>query len=81
MPKASPIYARDAVLLALGSAIRRARKERGLSQENLALATSIDRAYAGAIERGEQNVGVMHLARIACALDMTITELMMEAEL
>jgi transcriptional regulator with XRE-family HTH domain len=69
------------VLIALGGAIVRARKERGLSQEALAHETEIDRSYMGSIERGDQNIGVMHLARIAHALGMTITELFMEAAL
>ena len=81
MPIASPRHARHPVLVALGRAIRRARKERGVSQEGLAHDTEIDRSYMGSIERGDQNVGVMHLAKIAHALNMTITELVMEAEL
>jgi len=81
VPIASPRYARDPVLVALGEAIVRVRKQRGLSQEALAHDTGIDRAYMGSIERGDQNVGVMHLARIARALDVTITELFMEAAL
>lgn len=69
------------MLTALGSAIRQARQERDLSQEALANKTEIDRAYMGSIERGDQNIGVMHLARIAYALEMTVTELVMEASL
>ena len=69
------------MLVALGLAIRRARRERDVSQENLALLTEIDRSYMGSIERGDQNIGVMHLVRIAHALDMTVTELVMDAEL
>lgn len=69
------------MLIALGLAIRRARRERDVSQENLALLTEIDRSYMGSIERGDQNIGVMHLVRIAHALDMTVTELVMDAEL
>ena len=81
MPSASPNYVTNPFLVELGSAIRRARKERGISQEKLALETEIDRAYVGAIERGEQNIGVMHLVRIAYAMEMTLTELVMEAAL
>lgn len=80
MPNASP-HAHDPVLTALGEAIVRARKSRGFSQEALALKTEIDRSYMGYIERGAQNIGVLHLARIAYALEMTVTELVMEAEL
>lgn len=80
MPKDSP-YSSDPVLEALGHAIARARKERGISQEALAHTTEIDRAYMSALENGKQNMGVLHLARIAYALDMTVTELVMEAKL
>lgn len=69
------------MLVQLGLAIRRARDERGISQETLAADSHIDRAYMGHIERGNQNIGVIHLHRIATALQMTVTELVMEAEL
>lgn len=81
MPNASPNYVSNPILVELGQAIRRARLEREMSQEKLALVTEIDRAYVGAIERGEQNVGVMHLVHIAYAMEMTLTELVMEAAL
>lgn len=69
------------MLVALGGAIRRLRQARHVSQERLALETDIDRSYLGAIERGEQNVGVMHLWRICSALRITLAELMAEGEL
>ena len=69
------------MLIQLGLAIRRAREERGISQEALAADSHIDRAYMGHIERGNQNIGVIHLHRIAMALQMTVTELAMEAGL
>jgi transcriptional regulator with XRE-family HTH domain len=80
VPNRSP-RAPDPVLTAIGRAIVRARKERGFSQEALAHETEIDRSYMGSIERGDQNIGVLHLARIAHALNMTLTELVMEAAL
>ena len=80
MPNVSP-RAPDPVLTALGHAIVQARNERGVSQEALAHNANIDRAYMSAIERGKQNIGVLHLARISRALDMTMTELVMEAAL
>lgn len=81
VPAASNRYARNAVLLALGKAIREARRNRGISQESLALKAHIDRSYMGAIERGDQNIGIMHLTRIAYALEMTLAELVIEAAL
>lgn len=80
MPIASP-KANDPALLALGAAIRQARKERGVSQEELAHRCSTDRSYMSSIERGGQNPGVLTIVRVAEALDMTVTELMAEAQL
>jgi transcriptional regulator with XRE-family HTH domain len=80
MPISSP-HAKNQALVAFGAAVREARKERGISQEELALKSEIDRSYLGAIERGEQNSGLIHIARIARALDSTIEELMAKARL
>ena len=80
MPIASP-NSQDKVLISFGMGVRHARKERSISQEELALKCGIDRSYLGAIERGEQNSGLLHIARIAKALDMNIAELMRVAKL
>lgn len=80
MPIASP-HAKDKVLTAFGAAVRRMRKERGISQEELALKCDIDRSYMGSIERGEQNSGLLHIARISKALNLRIAELMTAAKL
>ena len=68
-------------LVKLGAAIRAARLERGLSQEALADAAGIDRSHMGKIERGERNVSVLNVARVAKALNITIACLMAAAEL
>jgi transcriptional regulator with XRE-family HTH domain len=69
------------VLVALGRAIRRIRKDRGLSQEQLALTAGIDVSYLGRVERGDNNASVLALHYIAEALGMTMTALMTEANL
>jgi transcriptional regulator with XRE-family HTH domain len=81
MPISSPRHAEDPALVALGKAIRKARLERGVSQEELADRSAIDRSYMSSIERGMQNPGIISVLRIAHALEMTATELMAEAEL
>jgi len=81
MPISSPRHARDPALVALGRAVRRARIEREISQEELAHRSAIDRSYMSSIERGMQNPGIISVLRIAHALEMTATELMAEAEL
>ena len=81
MPTASPRYAYAPELVALGSAIRAARRERGISQEELAHLSLIDRSYMGKVERGVHNIGVVSILRVAYALKMTATELFAEAKL
>ena len=69
------------VLVALGRAIREVRQAQGTSQEKLALVADVDRSYLGRVERGDNNVAVLTLARLAAALDMTIAKLMQRAGL
>ncbi len=52
----------------LGERIRNERIKQGISQENLALLTDIDRSYVGRIERGEVNITVEKLYQIADVL-------------
>jgi transcriptional regulator with XRE-family HTH domain len=80
MPTSSP-NAKDLSLIAFGTAVRSARKARGISQEELAHLCAVDRSYLGAIERGEQNCGLLHLVKIATALRMSLAELVTLADL
>lgn len=61
--------------LSIGSKIREARKNKSVSQEQLALLTTIDRSYLGRIERGEVSVTVEKLAQIAHVLNVDIKSL------
>lgn len=70
-----------AALAALGGTIRRLRKSRGISQEKLALMADVDTSYVGRVERGDNNVAILTLIKIAEALEITLSELMTEAEL
>lgn len=40
----------------------------------------LNRAYIGGVERGQRNVGVVNLYRIARALDMSLSELFAEVK-
>ena len=68
-------------LVTLGAAIRARRKEAMLSQEALADLAGIDRSHMGKIERGERNVSLLNLLRIARALDTEPSELLQSAGL
>ena len=81
MAKPSPKFAGNKELVSLGNAIRDARKEAGLSQEVLAADAEIDRSYIGGIERGEHNLTLMNLCRVAKALKVKPSSLLIEAGL
>lgn len=71
----------DPVLVKLGMTIRRIRISKGISQENLALIAEVDRSYVGRIERGDNNVAILTLTKLAAALDTSLAKLMHKAEL
>ena len=52
-----------------------------MSQENLALLAEVDRSYLGRVERGDNNVAVLTLIRIARALGLTLRQLIAKTEL
>ena len=71
----------DPKLVALGKAIRYVRLLKGISQEKLALLAGVDRSYVGRVERGDNNIAVLTLSRLAHALDISVATLMKEAGL
>ena len=64
------------MLLALGEAIKRHRQEQGLSQETLALLAEVDRSYVGRVERGDNNVAILTLHRLAQAMNVSMSDLL-----
>lgn len=58
-----------------GMHVRKLRRARGYSQEGFAALANMDRGAYGKLERGEINVGLISMARIAVALDLTLSEL------
>lgn len=54
--------------------IKRIRNSKGMTQEMIALKTGLHRAYIGQIERGEKNIGLKNLQKIAQALGINIKE-------
>ena len=65
----------DVTKLTFGRRVRELRTERKLSQEALALACDLDRTYIGGIERGERNVSLVNIQKIASALGVPLREL------
>ncbi|QDT78643.1 HTH-type transcriptional regulator SinR [Gimesia maris] len=64
------------ILNRFGARVRELRKEQGYSQENFAYACELDRTYMGGIERGQRNVALRNIERIADTLGISVAELM-----
>ncbi len=64
------------ILNKFGSRVRLLRKGLGLTQEALALACDLDRSYIGGVERGERNVSLLNIQKIAKALNVSADELL-----
>jgi transcriptional regulator with XRE-family HTH domain len=61
-----------------GRNVRRARQQKGLTQEELAFEAEIDLTYIGGIERGKRNPSLIVMARIADALSVPLMKLLNE---
>jgi transcriptional regulator with XRE-family HTH domain len=56
------------ILTQFGKGVREARKRRGISQERLAFDCGLHRTYVSSVERGERNISLLNIHRIARAL-------------
>ena len=63
------------IRLRFGKAVRKKRHKLGVSQEEFADICGLDRTYIGGIERGERNVALVNIERIAKALRISLPEL------
>lgn len=81
MPRVSVKTDKDSPLVLLGAAIRARRKALQISLEALADLAEIDRSHMGKIERGERNVTLLNVLRIAKALQSKPSEILAEAGL
>jgi transcriptional regulator with XRE-family HTH domain len=59
----------DELLQTFGTTVRRRREALGLSQEKLAELAGLHRTYVSSLERGNRNVSVVNIVRLARALD------------
>jgi transcriptional regulator with XRE-family HTH domain len=64
----------------LGKAVRRLRTAAGYSQEAFADHAKVHRTYMGTVERGEVNLTLENIEKLARALDLIAWELLQEAE-
>jgi transcriptional regulator with XRE-family HTH domain len=67
---------KETILIKFGKHVRDERTKRGLSQEQLAELANVHRTYIGMIERGEKNITLLNIERIAKALKIPLNELL-----
>jgi transcriptional regulator with XRE-family HTH domain len=65
-----------AVLTRFGRTVRNRRLELGISQEALAELAGLHRTYVGSLERGERNVSLINITRLAAALNIAPDDLL-----
>jgi transcriptional regulator with XRE-family HTH domain len=63
------------ILIEFGERVRKLRKEKGFSQEELAHKAQVHRTYIGMIERAEKNITLINIEKIAKALETKVTKL------
>ena len=63
------------VRIRFGNALRQRRQKLRVSQEEFAEMCGLDRTYIGGIERGERNVALVNIERIALALRLSLAQL------
>jgi transcriptional regulator with XRE-family HTH domain len=71
----------DSVPSKLGQNVRRLRDALGLTQEELAEEADLDQTYISGIERGLRNPGIINVAKLAKALQVTTSALCEGADL
>lgn len=70
-----PTPAETKILKQFGATLRAERQKTGLSQEALADAAALDRTYVGSVERGERNISVLNIVKLAKALGISASQL------
>lgn len=67
------------VQVRFGGRLRETRRKKGISQERLADLAGLHRTYVSGVERGERNISLVNIERLAIALDVAMSDLMPDA--
>ena len=67
--------ARGDIRLQFGKRVQDLRKAAGFSQEGFAAHLGLDRSYVGGVERGDRNVSLINIKKIADGLDLAVRDL------
>ena len=62
------------ILEKFGEKVRKERRQKGLSQEELAARAGVHRTYIGMIERSEKNITLENIEKITTALGLKISD-------
>lgn len=71
---------KDEIQVLFGRAIRKFRSEKQISQESFADMCGLHRTYISDIERGQRNVSIENIEKMANALNMNISDIFREVE-
>ena len=64
------------ILQKFGLRIKELRSTKGITQEDLAELSGLSRQYVGDVERGNRNISLVNIEKIATALEITLSELL-----
>lgn len=76
LPPAVPGDHLSNVLIRFGEKLRKVRQQKQISQEKLAELAGLHRTYVSSVERGERNISLENIAKLANALAVSMAELM-----
>lgn len=66
---------KTAIAIKFGEKIKQLRIDRNITQEGLAYVSGLDRSYVGSIERGERNISLLNIEKLAVGLGVQIKEI------
>ena len=58
----------------IGQRIKELREIKQMSQKDLAYSTDLDRSYLASVEKGQRNISIVNIEKIALALGITLKE-------
>lgn len=68
------------IMVRFGQAVRKIRRDQGISQEELAERCGLHRTYISDVELGKRNVSLENIERIAISLNISLVELFLEVK-
>lgn len=77
---AAPDSPQEQLQAAFGAAVRALRLEQGIAQDRLSEMAALHRTYVGSVERGERNISLSNVQRLAAALGVSLSQLFLRVE-